>query len=102
MPGCRYFAIDSTAETMKDMSGSFVLRSGVGTQMFTVSAFARTEKSVVAERRPAARSAWMSAVATSAMYDVPSFKARVFRSSRSIPTAVNPARPSSTSSGRPT
>ena len=41
-------AIASTAETMYDMSGSFVLRSGVGTQMLTVSRVATTEKSVVA------------------------------------------------------
>ena len=40
--------------TMKDMSGSFVLRSGVGTQMLMVSSSASTSKSVVARSRFAA------------------------------------------------
>ena len=47
-PGWKYLAISSTAETMKLMSGSLVLRSGVGTQMLMVSSSRTTEKSVVA------------------------------------------------------
>ena len=54
MPGCRCAAIASTADTMYDMSGSFVFRSGVGTQMLIVSSSATTPKSVVARSRPAA------------------------------------------------
>src|SRR6185295_10580202 len=53
MPGCRYLAICSAAATTYDMSGSLVLRNGVGTQMLTVSSSLRTEKSVVASSMPA-------------------------------------------------
>ena len=63
MPGCRCAAIASTAETMYDMSGSFVLRSGVGTQMLTVSSVRDdrevgrgAQPPVVDERRDVARS----------------------------------------------
>ena len=52
MPGCRCAAISSTAETMYDRSGSFVLRSGVGTQMLIVSSSSTTAKSVVALQPP--------------------------------------------------
>ena len=41
---------------MYETSGSLVFRSGVGTQMFTVSSLAISAKSVVACRRPAATS----------------------------------------------
>ena len=51
MPGCRCAAICSTADTTYDMSGSLVFRSGVGTQMLTVSSVSTTAKSVVARRR---------------------------------------------------
>ena len=44
------------------MSGSFVLRSGVGTQMLIVSSSRTTAKSVVASSLPASRSALTSAV----------------------------------------
>ena len=71
MPACRCFAIASTAETMYDMSGSLVLRSGVGTQMLMVSRSLTTAKSVVASSRPACFSAVTSAVETSGMYDRP-------------------------------
>src|SRR4051794_35332535 len=47
------------------MSGSLVLRSGVGTQMLIVSSSRTMAKSVVASSRPFDRSAWTSAVATS-------------------------------------
>jgi hypothetical protein len=52
---------------MKDMSGSFVLRSGVGTQMLTVSSSLTTAKSVVARSVPAFFSARTAAVETSGM-----------------------------------
>ena len=69
MPGCRCVAICSTADTMYDMSGSFVLRSGVGTQMLIVSSSATHEKSVVARSWPSATSRATSSVATSGMYE---------------------------------
>jgi hypothetical protein len=49
------------------MSGSFVLRSGVGTQMLIVSSSATIEKSVVASSLPSRVSAWTSVVGTSGM-----------------------------------
>ena len=49
------------------MSGSFVLRSGVGTQMLMVSSSLTMAKSVVASSLPALVSAMTSAVATSGM-----------------------------------
>ena len=85
-------AIASTAETMYDMSGSFVLRSGVGTQMLTVSSPATTLKSVVAVSRPSLSSARTSADGTSGMYDSPHAMAAIFRLSRSIPVHVRPLR----------
>ncbi len=53
MPGCRCAATPSTAAATNDMSGSFVFRSGVGTQMLMVSRAATAAKSVVALSRPA-------------------------------------------------
>ena len=49
------------------MSGSFVLRSGVGTQMLTVSSSRMTEKSVVAVNLPASMSSRSDSVGTSSM-----------------------------------
>jgi hypothetical protein len=45
-------AISWQADTMKLMSGSLVLRSGVGTQMLMVSSSSTAEKSVVARSLP--------------------------------------------------
>ena len=42
----------SAAARIYEMSGSFVLRNGVGTQMITASVSARWEKSVAADSRP--------------------------------------------------
>ena len=84
------------------MSGSFVLRSGVGTQMLIVSSSVTTAKSVVASSLPASVSVLTSAVVTSGMYERPSLMVLIFRTSRSIPVAWNPALASSTASGNPT
>ena len=73
------------------MSGSFVLRSGVGTQMFTVSNWLTTEKSVVARRRPALRSAATLAPGTSGMYERPASIALVLRESEIDADRVEPA-----------
>ena len=78
----------STADTMYDMSGSLVFRSGVGTQMLTVSRFATTEKSEVAVIRPASTISATSADGTSGMYDWRALMAVTLRASRSIPTVV--------------
>jgi hypothetical protein len=67
------------------MSGSFVLRSGVGTQMLTVSRSATTSKLVVAERAPLRVSVATSLPETSGMYDSPRAMASTFRTSRSMP-----------------
>jgi hypothetical protein len=72
---------------MKDMSGSFVFRSGVGTQMLMVSSSLTMEKSLVASSLPAARRAWTSAVWTSGIYERPSAIASILRVSRSMPVA---------------
>ena len=56
MPAWKCRAISWQAETMKLMSGSLVLRSGVGTQMLMVSSSSTTEKSVVARSLPASTS----------------------------------------------
>ena len=60
-------AIDSAADTMYDMSGSFVLFNGVGTQMLIVSSSRTTAKSVVACRRPVLLRHATSSVETSGM-----------------------------------
>ena len=102
MPGCRCAAIASTAETMYDMSGSLVLRSGVGTQMLMVSSSATTAKSVVASSVPAWRGACDVGAGHIGNVGPPSVMALTFRSSRSIPVVWKPALASSTASGRPT
>src|SRR5579862_1096510 len=84
------------------MSGSLVLRSGVGTQMLIVSRSATTSNLVVADRRPALTSAATSAEGTSGMYDSPREMAAIFRASRSMPVTLNPQRANSTASGSPT
>ena len=67
------------------MSGSFVLRSGVGTQMFIVSRSRITEKSVVASKPPACAQRATSAVGTSGMYEWPALTSSTLRWSRSMP-----------------
>jgi hypothetical protein len=59
--------ISSTARTMKDMSGSLVLVSGVGTETLITSMLARLEKSVEALSLPASDTARISAAGTSSM-----------------------------------
>ena len=54
------------------MSGSFVFRRGVGTQMLMVSSSFTTAKSVVASSLPLSRRVLTSAVETSGMYERPS------------------------------
>src|SRR5438105_14632224 len=84
------------------MSGSFVFRKGVGTQMLTVSRVEMTAKSVIAVRRPAAVSSATVVDATSGTYEAPLRIVATLRSSRSIPVVLNPLRANSTASGNPT
>ena len=84
------------------MSGSFVLRSGVGTQMLMVSRSFTTAKSVVASSVPQSLRVLTSADGTSGMYDRRSSMACTFRTSTSMPVVWNPALASSTASGSPT
>ena len=51
MPGFRRLDISRHAASIYLMSGSLDLLRGVGMQMFTVSSWSRTAKSVVARRR---------------------------------------------------
>ena len=51
--GRRYGAIWRAADSMKDVSGSFISSSGVGTQITIASHSPAREKSVVASMRPA-------------------------------------------------
>ena len=60
-------AICSAADTTYDMSGSFVLRSGVGTQMSTASISPSFDMSVVARSLPAVTQFSTSSVLTSRM-----------------------------------
>ncbi len=60
------------------MSGSLVLRSGVGTQMLMVSSSRTTEKSVVALNRFSAMSFATSAEGTSCTCDSPRFRPSTF------------------------
>ena len=70
-PGRRCCAIISTADTTYERSGSLVLRSGVGTQMLTVSSLAITAVSVVARADRAVGTRRHPPIGTSRMYDSP-------------------------------
>ena len=67
VPGHRWPTIARAASSMKDVSGSFMASSGVGTQMATPSHSHTREKSVDAEIRPCATSAESSSIGTSGM-----------------------------------
>ena len=72
------------------MSGSLVLRSGVGTQILMVSRSRTTEKSVVAPKRLSLTSFAISAEGTSWMCDSPRFRPVIFDCWTSIPVTVKP------------
>src|ERR1700752_1859413 len=101
MPLCMYFASSSVAARINDISGSPVLRSGVGTQMLTASIYLRTEKSVVAVRCPDLTSLSTVSVCTSGIYDVPLLIESILRISVSIPVTWNPASPKTAARGKP-
>ena len=73
------------------MSGSFVLRSGVGTQMLMVSSSRRSAEVGRRAKLAGLPSAATSAVDTSGMYEWPALIASIFRVSRSMPMAWKPA-----------
>jgi hypothetical protein len=56
---------------MYERSGSFVFRSGVGTQMLMASASARVLKSVDGDSRPASTTSRTRSLGTSGMYETP-------------------------------
>ena len=60
------------------MSGSLVLRSGVGTQMLIVSSSSTAEKSVVARSFPDSTSGASVELGISPIYDSPAFTMAVF------------------------
>src|SRR6266571_4566601 len=84
------------------MSGSRVLRSGVGTQITTASARDRTEKSPVATRRRRSINGRRSASATSWTCDRPPPTPEILAGSVSMPCTGKPLRANSQASGRPT
>ena len=74
---------------MYDMSGSLVLRSGVGTQMLIVSSSATTPKSVVARSVPAGDAgARRPRSGRPGCTTCPALIASIFRASRSMPVVV--------------
>ncbi len=95
-------ATASAAETMKEMSGSFDLPSGVGTQMTMASASFSAPTSRVAPSLPLRTSGPSTAVGTSSMNDSPEATPATRRGSRSRPMAVAPDWAKATASGRPT
>jgi hypothetical protein len=95
-------AIASVALTMKEMSGSLVLLSGVGTHTITASAEAMTDSSVDAVSLPSATRGARTAVGMSSMYDSPFLSSVTLRSSLSYPVTWKPALANSTTSGSPT
>src|SRR5579872_6610280 len=84
------------------MSGSLVLRSGVGTQILMVSSSRTAEKSVVARILPASTRGPRVELGISPMYESPAFTRLVLASLISIPVTVKPALANSTARGRPT
>src|SRR5436853_2018300 len=102
VPALKYLAISLHADTIKLMSGSLVLRSGVGTQMFTVSSSSTAEKSLVARNLPASTRGFSVALDTSPTYESPALIRAVLLSLRSMPVTVKPALANSTARGKPT
>src|ERR1035437_8343402 len=87
---------------MKLISGSLVLRRGVGTQILMVSSSRTAEKSVVARNLPDSTSGARTALGISPIYESPALTRRTFSSLISMPVTVNPARANSTARGSPT
>src|SRR6185312_16123329 len=101
-PGRSASATDSVAVTTNDMSGSFVLPNGVGTQIEMTSHSPKRDMSNVASSLPLARSAATSPAATSLMWLPPPFTRSATRADFSKPITCRPAFPISTASGSPT
>ena len=87
---------------MNEMSGSFDLPSGVGTQMTIASASPRASPVGCTARRPLRTSGWRSAVDTSSTGLVPAVRSARRAGSASTPITRKPARAKPTASGRPT
>ena len=101
-PGRMMAATASAALTMKEMSGSFDLPSGVGTQMMMASQSFSAATSSAAPSRPAATSSPSAAAGTSSMKLRPARMAATRCGSRSAPITLAPDSAKATASGRPT
>jgi len=95
-------ATASAAATMNEMSGSFDLPSGVGTQMTIASASFNAPKSSWAPRRPVRTRRARGSAGTSSMKLVPARIAATRRESRSTPITFAPDSAKATASGSPT
>ena len=101
-PRTRMSATCSVADTTNETSGSWLLPSGVGTQMLIAVASRSSPKSVVAWKRPESVAIFRSIDGTSPMYDSPFCSERILRPSTSTPTTGISARQNSMASGSPT
>src|ERR1035441_5394833 len=101
-PGWAYLATSSAAAMMWLMSGSLVLRRGVGTAMLTVSSSAMTEESMVARNVPQSTYGRRVPVGTSWMWERPAFNAWRTVEVASMPVTEYPALANSMARGRPT
>jgi len=95
-------ATASAAATMKEMSGSFDLPSGVGTQITIASASFSAATSSRALRRPACTRRARRSAGTSSMKLVPALTAATRRASRSTPITSAPDSAKATARGSPT
>jgi len=87
---------------MNEISGSFDLPSGVGTQMTIASASLSAPMSSEALRRPARTRRASGSVGTSSMKLSPARTAATRRTSRSTPITVAPDSAKATARGSPT
>ena len=95
-------ATASAAATMKEMSGSFDLPSGVGTQITIASASFSAPTSSRALRRPARTRRPSCSSVTSSMKLAPERMAATRRASRSMPITSAPDSAKATARGSPT
>ena len=102
MPAWKSRAISLQDDTMKLMSGSLVLRSGVGTQMLMVSSSRTAEKSVVARNFPELHQRRQDRTGNVSDVGIARVDAATFSSLTSMPVTVKPALANSTASGSPT
>src|SRR5690348_3987497 len=101
-PGRSASATDSVAVTTNDMSGSFVLPNGLGTQIEMTSHSPKRDMSHGAAKLPLARSAATSPAATSLEWLPAPLTWSATRADFPRPSTGRPARPHSAATGSPT